>query len=133
MSQMPSRRPTSNNVWNQDGSIWGNGSSNFNNTQNQIRQRASSMTSAFPSRSRSGASSNLSSTYSSPLARRYSSASSDTISEPGTGDGTDMRNSYYQVQEINLFFSYKVFAKIVYQLYKLLFIFSIISENERKK
>ena len=102
MSQMPSRRPTSNNVSNQDGSIWGNGSSNFNNTQNQIRQRASSMTSAFPSRSRSGASSNLSSAYSSPLARRYSSASSDTISEPGTGDGTDMRNSYYQVQEINL-------------------------------
>ena len=62
------------------------------------------MTSAFPSRSRSGASSNLSSAYSSPLARRYSSASSDTISEPGTGDGTDMRNSYYQVQEINLGF-----------------------------
>ena len=97
MSQMPYRRPTSNSVTTQDGSNWGSGNSNFSSQQNQIRQRASSMTSAFPSRSHSATSSNLSSAYSSPLARRYSSASSDTISEPGTGDGTDMRNSYYQV------------------------------------
>ena len=107
MSQMPSRRPTSNSVSNHDGGVlWGGGGPSFNNQQNQIRQRASSMTSAFPSRSRSAASSSLSSAYSSPLARRYSSASSDTISEPGTGDGSDMRNSYYQVlivESFNLF------------------------------
>merc|ERR1712062_397977 len=74
MSQMPYRRPTSNSVSTQDGSNWGSGNSSFNSQQNQIRQRASSMTSAFPSRSHSAASSNLSSAYSSPLARRYSSA-----------------------------------------------------------
>ena len=99
MSQMPSRSSTSNTASSQDERFWGKGVNNYSNQQNTIRQRASSMTSAFPARSRPGASAPLSA-YSSPLARRYSSASSDTISEPGAGDGTDMRNSYYQVDII---------------------------------
>ena len=58
------------------------------------------MTSAYqrPSAHRPGRSMPLSlSAYSSPLSRRYSSGSSDTRSEPGSGDGSDIRNSYYQV------------------------------------
>ena len=96
MSHMPSRKSTSNISSTQEERLWGTGGNSYNSEQNTIRQRASSMTSAFPSRSRPTMSASLSA-YSSPLSRRYSSASSDTISEPGTGDGTDMRNSYYQV------------------------------------
>ena len=103
MSHMPSRLSTSNTSSIQDERLWGNGGDSYNSEQNSIRQRASSMSSAFHSRSRPTISASLSA-YSSPMSRRYSSASScDTISEPGAGDGTDMRNSYYQVKYFMLF------------------------------
>ena len=95
MSQVPTRSSTSSTSSMQEERCWGNGGTSFDSHQNSMRQRASSMTSAF-SRPHHNASISLSS-YSSPSSRRYSSASDISESGSTAGEGGDVRNSYYQV------------------------------------